>query len=179
MENKDFDLVAEFGRMAHTVDEAAEIVWAHFADEDDCYKVDMLRGLMMDGLKGMDAYHAALARGKETPVGMLEFAHLLELVGVIGFRFFSGRDLSCAEVVDVMTETFRRKNADYGDSYFALYTKYGCIASAIPIENKCSRLKSLLGKKWSEVNFESVAASFLDLACYAVMYVMCLPEERL
>lgn len=175
MENKDFDLAA-FGQLAHTVDEAAEIVWSDFVDDDDFGKAVLLTGLITDGLKGMDAYHVALAR-KETSVEMLEFAHLLELVGVIGYRFFSGKALSCAEVVDVMTETFRKKNENYGGSYFELYAKYGCIASAIPIENKCSRLKSLLGKKWSEVNFESVADSFLDLACYAVMYVMCLPEQ--
>lgn len=175
MEYKDFDLAA-FGQLAHNVDEAAEIVWSDFVEEDDEDKVRLLTGLITDGLKGMDAYHVALAR-KETSVEMLEFAHLLEFVGVIGYRFFSCKDLSCAEVVDVMTETFRRKNEDYGGSYFELYAKYGYIASAIPIENKCSRLKSLLGKKWSEVNFESVADSFLDLACYAVMYVMCLPER--
>jgi hypothetical protein len=176
MEYKDFDLAAEFGKIAHCVDKAAETVWSDFVEDDDVDKVVLLTGLMTDGLKGMDAYHVALAR-KETSVEMLEFAHLLEFVGVLGYRFFSGRDLNCAEVVDVMTETFRRKNEDYGGSYFELYVKYGCIASAIPIENKCSRLKSLLGKKWSEVNFESVADSFLDLACYAVMYVMCLPER--
>ena len=174
MEYKDFDLAA-FGQLAHLVDEAAEIAWADFVDYDDIGKAVLLTDMMLDGLKGMDEYHAALAR-KETSVEMLEFAPLLELVGVIGFRFFSGRDLSCSEVVDVMTEIFRKKNEDYGGSYFELYAKYGCIASAIPIENKCSRLKSLLKKKWSEVNFESVADSFLDLACYAVMYVMCLPE---
>lgn len=55
---------------------------------------------------------------------------------------------------------------------------FGLVVSAIRIGDKVNRLQSLVAKKGqAEVKGESIADSFMDLACYAIMTYMWLVRE--
>lgn len=74
----------------------------------------------------------------------------------------------CAE----LTNTYRKKNADYGDSFSRAVEKYGLVSALTRISDKFNRLESLILHKEQEVKDESVQDTLLDLANYCIMTVM-------
>lgn len=76
-----------------------------------------------------------------------------------------------------LNETYKKKNADYGDSVGELYAKLGDITLLTRISDKYNRLMNLLDpKKEGEVNYESVDDTILDMANYCIIWLM---ERRL
>lgn len=68
-----------------------------------------------------------------------------------------------------MTDTCRRKNSDYGDSFAKLRTEFDN-AILIRIYDKYSRLKSLKSvNKVQQVSDESIKDTLLDLANYCIL----------
>ena len=74
----------------------------------------------------------------------------------------------CAE----LTNTYRKKNADYGNSFSRAVEKYGLVSALTRISDKFNRLESLILHKEQEVKDESVQDTLLDLANYCIMTVM-------
>lgn len=74
----------------------------------------------------------------------------------------------CAE----LTDTYRKKNADYGNSFSRAVEKYGLVSALTRISDKFNRLESLILHKEQEVKDESVQDTLLDLANYCIMTVM-------
>ena len=74
----------------------------------------------------------------------------------------------CAE----LTSTYRKKNADYGNSFSRAVEKYGLVSALTRISDKFNRLESLILHKEQEVKDESVQDTLLDLANYCIMTVM-------
>ena len=74
----------------------------------------------------------------------------------------------CAE----LTNTYRKKNADYGNSFSRAVEKYGLVSALTRISDKFNRLESLILHKEQEVKDESVQDILLDLANYCIMTVM-------
>lgn len=74
----------------------------------------------------------------------------------------------CAE----LTNTYRKKNADYGNSFSRAVEKYGLISALTRISDKFNRLESLILHKEQEVKDESVQDTLLDLANYCIMTVI-------
>lgn len=67
-------------------------------------------------------------------------------------------------------ELYRKKNADYGDSFYETYSKFGLISTCIRIHDKMKRLESLSKKdEVGEVKDESVDDTLRDIANYAIM----------
>lgn len=79
----------------------------------------------------------------------------------------------CEELNDV----YKRKNADYGDSFGQQYAEFGIISSAIRLEDKMKRFKQLI-KNEAQVKDESIEDTLLDLANYAIMTVIELRGKR-
>lgn len=79
--------------------------------------------------------------------------------------------VSFRDICNRMVETNIRKSGDYGDSFQNLIKEFGDIAAVIPLQNKLDRIKNII-RKGGEANNESLADSVLDLACYAVMYLV-------
>ena len=76
-------------------------------------------------------------------------------------------------ILKKMTEVYKRKNADYGDSFHESFKEYGFTMTKIRIEDKIRRLNSLVVEKQeSQVNDESVNDTLLDLANYCVLSIM-------
>lgn len=74
----------------------------------------------------------------------------------------------CAE----LTNIYKKKNADYGDSFSRAIKKYGLTSALVRIGDKFNRLENLVLHNKQEVKDESVQDTLLDLANYCIMTVM-------
>lgn len=68
-------------------------------------------------------------------------------------------------------DTYKRKNADYGNSFGEQFSEYGLLSATIRLDDKMRRLKQLL-KNEAQVKDESIEDTLLDLANYSIMTVM-------
>lgn len=81
------------------------------------------------------------------------------------------------KICDELNETYKKKNADYGDSIGELYNKLGDITILTRISDKYNRLMNLLDPNNDRaVNYESVDDTILDMANYCIIWLM---ERRL
>lgn len=71
-----------------------------------------------------------------------------------------------------LTDLYRRKNADYGDSFGKSFREYGMAMPCIRLEDKLNRLKALTRNGNAQVKDESIQDTLLDLANYAIMTVI-------
>ena len=76
-----------------------------------------------------------------------------------------------------LMKTYKKKNADYGNSFENSLDKHGLIAGIVRMDDKMSRLISLNSKKEQQVLDESLRDTLMDLANYAIMSVMWLDEQ--
>ena len=81
------------------------------------------------------------------------------------------------KVCQELTETYKKKNADYGNSFENSLDKHGLIAGIVRMDDKMSRLISLNSKKEQLVLDESMRDTLMDLANYAIMSVMWLDNK--
>lgn len=100
---------------------------------------------------------------------MNDTAKLAQL-GMLGYKYALGGETTLTRIANQMVDTYKRKNADYGDSFGASLDKYGPVAAHVRMSDKINRLQSLvIRKQTAQVKDESIADTFLDLACYAIM----------
>lgn len=81
------------------------------------------------------------------------------------------------EICKELTETYEKKNANYGNSFGNSLDKHGLIAGIVRMDDKMSRLISLNSKNEQMVLDESLRDTLMDLANYAIMSVMWLDEQ--
>jgi hypothetical protein len=113
--------------------------------------------------------------GGATTVG---FESLRELVGkATNEQQVKSRTQSHREVIEEIHNTFKIKNADYGNSFGEQYEEYGLLSAVIRLDDKMRRLKQLL-KQDAQVKDESIRDTVLDLANYAIMTVMELDNNK-
>ena len=79
------------------------------------------------------------------------------------------------QICESLNKTYIRKNADYGDSYGQLRSKYPD-SILIRLFDKFSRLERLISGHEAQVKDESIEDTLLDMANYALMEVV---ERRL
>lgn len=89
------------------------------------------------------------------------------------------KGLQHVKIVNGLSELYKAKNADYGDSVHETYLKYGLTSFLVRMEDKLSRLRSLSQKSAEEqrVKEESIRDTLLDLANYAIIAVIELDEQ--
>ena len=80
------------------------------------------------------------------------------------------------ETTTAMADTFRRKNHDYGNSFFESLDKRGLVAALVRMEDKMNRLDSL-SKQEAMVADENLTETLLDLANYSIMTSMWLDNK--
>lgn len=73
------------------------------------------------------------------------------------------------EITKQMSETYERKNNDYGNSFGISVQKYGLIAALTRISDKFNRMENLILTRNQQVNDESLSDTLLDLANYCIM----------
>ena len=71
-------------------------------------------------------------------------------------------------------ELFKKKNADYGDSF----ANFGPVGVIVRMGDKINRLSSVTKNKVNFVNNESVRDTLIDLHNYAAMAIMLLDEKN-
>lgn len=85
--------------------------------------------------------------------------------------------MSLAEISNLQVETYRKKNADYGDSFKKSMDEDGILVAKIRIGDKIRRIESLTAKGGKgEVKDERLQDTLLDLANYCVMTILWLKE---
>jgi hypothetical protein len=75
------------------------------------------------------------------------------------------------QILDEMHDTYKRKNADYGNSFEEQYKEYGLLSVLIRLDDKMRRLKQL-SKNEAQIKDESIRDTLMDLCNYSVMSVM-------
>lgn len=80
------------------------------------------------------------------------------------------------DLLDKIHETYKIKNATYGNSFDRSIERYGYVAALVRIEDKINRLEQLLLNRAPE-NDESAIDTALDLANYSIMVAMKLLDE--
>lgn len=73
------------------------------------------------------------------------------------------------EITKQMSETYERKNNDYGNSFGVSVQKYGLIAALTRMSDKFNRMENLILTRNQQVNDESLSDTLLDLATYCIM----------
>lgn len=95
------------------------------------------------------------------------------MFGMIGHEFVSENPIGFNALANQMTDLYDRKNRDYGNSFDKSMDKWGLPVAVIRIGDKENRLQSLIAKRGeAEVKDESLADTFIDLSCYAIMTLM-------
>ena len=76
-----------------------------------------------------------------------------------------------SEILQELSETYHKKNHDYGDSFRKTLQEFGTVAAVVRMCDKMERLKTLT--KWDkEVTTETYRDTVMDLANYAIMLAM-------
>lgn len=77
-----------------------------------------------------------------------------------------------ALICDEIKELYRKKNADYGDSFHTTFLEEGMAMSRIRLTDKLERFKRLTKSNEQNVKDESVRDTLIDLANYAIMTIL-------
>lgn len=77
-------------------------------------------------------------------------------------------------ITQELSQTYRKKNHDYGNSFSNSFKEFGLISSVVRLSDKMERLKSFakLCPEAMRVKDESVQDTLLDMANYAIMTVI-------
>lgn len=117
-------------------------------------------------------YKECFRNGVETPERIQKLTHIL-VIARSGYQSYSNGNLSLDEISTLQTETYRKKNADYGDSFKQSMDEDGILVAKIRIGDKIRRIESLLKKGGQGlVKDERLQDTFLDLANYCVMTIL-------
>lgn len=80
-------------------------------------------------------------------------------------------------ILDELADTYRRKNADYGNSFADIFAEFGMPYAVGHMAEKLARIRSLMKRK-EKVTGESLRDSCMDLANYAILTLMELDKAR-
>lgn len=84
------------------------------------------------------------------------------------------------EIMENCLDLYKKKNADYGNSFAEVYKELGFESGLVQILHKVNRIKGIYNNNRAEVENESIRDSLIDLANYALMTAveMELEEKR-
>lgn len=77
-----------------------------------------------------------------------------------------------ARICEEIKELYKRKNADYGDSFGKTFAEEGMAMPRIRLSDKLERFKRLTRSGVQNVKDESVRDTLIDLANYAIMTIV-------
>ena len=117
---------------------------------------------------------AAFAR-VSTDVDMARLAMLSTSVSLNGSQVKTESEKSDAdrfkEITDKMSDTYKRKNHDYGNAFSEMYDELGINYGYGKIREKVNRIKTLKDDE-AQVANESLEDSLLDCANYCILTLM-------
>ena len=164
------DKVEIFSEKAHLIADTEKHVDAFIAKYTET-PLETLAEVTTVCLREMDNF--LLSKEEETEETANKYLRdlaILANVSMAGYCYALGIEPNLTRVANQMVDTYKRKNADYGDSFGDSINHYGPVAAHVRIGDKINRLQSLvLKKQTAQVKDESIADTYLDLACYAIM----------
>lgn len=87
-------------------------------------------------------------------------------------KLVSCKEIEFAKLTKQMLETFKKKNADYGDSTTQTFKEFGLTSYAIRLNDKLNRVKSFCKKGELEVKDESCIDTLMDMASYCLLAII-------
>lgn len=81
------------------------------------------------------------------------------------------------DIIEKMIQLYISKNKDYGNAFTQSYNEFGSVMSAIRINDKLNRFKTLIRQN-NAVKTESITDTLIDLANYAVMTIMEIEKRK-
>lgn len=168
------DKVIKFGNCAHNLAPNVEafIVRMEMESESQLNFLADYIGCNLGSLE--DLVMAKEVDGEDVHVTLV---NLVES-GMAGAAILLGLKGQVSKLANQMTDLYARKNRDYGNSFDKSMNKFGLVVAAIRIGDKGNRLQSLVAKRGeAEVKDESLADTFMDLACYSIMTMLWLHDK--
>ena len=84
------------------------------------------------------------------------------------------------KITTQMSQVYKAKNADYGDSFHKSHVQHGPIAAVVRMDDKLQRINNLLlSGNQRQIKDEAVEDTLLDLANYAVMLIVELRRAKI
>lgn len=75
-------------------------------------------------------------------------------------------------VIAEMLETYKKKNADYGNSFSETIQEFGFIPAVARINDKLKRVKNMVKGKEMNIKDESLRDNLMDIAVYSVLTII-------
>lgn len=82
------------------------------------------------------------------------------------------------DILNEMSETYTRKNADYGNSFEETIAEFGYIPAVARISDKFKRVKNMVRGQAMNIKDESLRDNLLDIANYCVMTVLYMDKSK-
>ena len=77
-----------------------------------------------------------------------------------------------------MLETYKKKNADYGNSFAETIREFGYIPAVARINDKLKRVKNMVFGQEMNIKEESLRDNLIDIANYCILTVMELDNQK-
>ena len=82
------------------------------------------------------------------------------------------------KVLSEMFDTYKKKNADYGNSFSETIQEFGYIPAVARINDKVKRMKNIVKGQKMNIENESLRDALLDAACYCVLTIVELDNQK-
>lgn len=81
-------------------------------------------------------------------------------------------------ILDDICDLYKKKNSDYGNSFYNQLDEDGLLVSKIRLKDKVSRFSSIIKKGSIEVEDEKLRDTLIDLATYSIMTIAWLDNKQ-
>lgn len=117
---------------------------------------------------------------KKTASDLYRTESLLHIAGLArsAYKNRTLDGLSMAEISELQLDTYRKKNADYGNAFEKSMDEDGLLVAKIRIGDKIRRINSLIKNNGEgQVKDERLEDTYLDLANYCVMTILWIRKQ--
>ena len=83
-----------------------------------------------------------------------------------------------ADVLSEMFNTYKKKNADYGNSFSETIQEFGYIPAVARINDKLKRVKNMVKGNEMNIKNESLRDNLMDIANYCVLTIVELDNQK-
>ena len=82
------------------------------------------------------------------------------------------------KVLSEMFDTYKKKNADYGNSFSETIQEFGYIPAVARINDKLKRVKNMVFGQEMNIKDESLRDNLMDIAVYSVLTIIELDNQK-
>ena len=90
----------------------------------------------------------------------------------------TGDNQKFGNVLSEMFDTYKKKNADYGNSFSETIQEFGFIPAVARINDKLKRVKNMVKGNDMTIKDESMRDNLMDIANYCVLTIIELDKQK-